>query len=247
MDQKVTSLNLKKDRKGAMSFMDDRKKKIIAIALASATVITAIVGAFAYFTDRVDSTATATAGTLELKLSDIEASKTEKVKPGDGITIQYDLSNIGNKSADIRETIVLTSSEALTAGNEEFDLYAAADVSIDAQSGYATVKNNAEPLAVRSVSADRTQIEYELPQFTLNGTGANAETEDGVISNAKDGSYVLVFKKHATNDFIGAELTLDYEAQAKQHRNTGDDTWAIVMSETVSFAGNDAHAAVPAK
>jgi predicted ribosomally synthesized peptide with SipW-like signal peptide len=224
-----------------------RKHATAALAIASALALT--VGVFAFFTDRVQSTATATAGTLDLELDNFAASSTTKFKPGDGISLTYTLSDVGNKSADVLETIMVTYTPAdgttstISSSKPEFALYAASDVSID-DNGVATVAEDATALSV--VSEDGTQITYAVPQFTLNGTGDNAETETGVTSNAKDGAYVLVFNADASNDFSGATLTVDYEAQAKQHRNTGKDTWTTVQSETVTFAGDESWAAVPA-
>jgi len=218
-------------------------KKGLALVLAIATVLTLCVGSLAYFTDRISGTVNAKAGTLELSLSEFQLSQTANLKPGAGVTIDFTLTNIGNKSADIQETLVLTSSKAMSA-TTEFEIYAAADVTIT--NGVATVKNGATPLQVRSVSADGTQITYAIPEFVLNGTGTGAETEDGVTSNAKTSAYVLVFRGTAGNDFQNVTVTLDYMAQAKQHRNTNDTTWAVLKTQSVTF-GNNATTVVPEK
>lgn len=222
-----------------------KPKKIMALVLAIATVAALAVGTFAFFTDRIQAQATATAGTLELALTDIRTGDNTKMKPGAGCTVDFTLSNLGNKSADVKEVLVLRSPVAMTAGAEEFDLYLASDVTLAAD-GKVTVKDGKSPVAARAVSTDRKSITYTIPEFILNGTGDDAETETNVTSNAKSSTYVLVFKGTAGNTFQGITVTLDYMAQAKQHRNTNSITWTTVMSETITFAGNST-SAVPEK
>lgn len=223
-----------------------KPKKILALVLALATVAALAVGTFAFFTDRVQAKAEATAGTLELALTDIRTGNNVKMKPGTGCTVDFTLSNLGNKSADVKEILVLRSPVAMTAGAAtEFDLYKASDVTLDADGKY-TIKTGAQPVAVRSVSTDKKSISYTIDQFILNGTGTAAETENGVTSNAKSSAYVLVFKNTAGNAFQDITVTLDYMAQAKQHRNTNDATWTDIMSETITFAGSST-SAVPEK
>ena len=223
-----------------------KTKKIMALVLAIATVAALAVGTFAFFTDRIQAKAEATAGTLELSLTDIQTGKNVKMKPGAGCTVDFTLSNLGNKSADVKEVLVLRSPVAMTAGAEEFDLYLASDVTLAAD-GKVTVKDGKSPVAARAVSTDRKSITYTIPEFILNGTGGDeAETEPNVTSNAKSSAYVLVFKGTADNAFQGITVTLDYMAQAKQHRNTDRNTWTTVMSETITFAGNST-SAVPEK
>lgn len=215
-----------------------KPKKFLALVLALSTVAALAVGTFAFFTDRVQAQATATAGTLELALSPVTLSKSSGLKPGTGCKVDFTLSNLGNKSADVKEVLVLRSPTAMTASAEEFDLYKASDVTLDADGKY-TIAAGATPVAARAVSADRMSITYTIPEFILNGTGANAETETGAAGTSKASSYVLVFKSTAGNAFQGISVTMDYLAQAKQHRNTNVNTWTTVMSETIEFAGSN--------
>lgn len=222
------------------------KKKHVTLVMAILCVMALFVGSLAYFTDRVQAQATATAGTLDLDLSAITTSKTEKFKPSEGITIDFTLTNKGNKSADVKEMLVLTSSVAMTNGAvpAEFELYQATDVDVNAN-GIATVHAGANPVAVRSMSEDKKQITYTIPEFILNGTGTAAETETGITTNYKTSHYVLVFKAAAGNAYQNVTLKLDYLAQAKQHRNTDSTTWTTVQSQNITFAGNGT-AVVPA-
>ena len=237
------------------------RKRALALIMATVTVLTLCVGSLAYFTDRVQANTSATAGSLDLVLTDktnakdkiTVAGNTTKFKPGDGLTIDFTLSNAGNKSADILETIVFTVTDAngnpkaLTASAPEFQLYTASDVTV-AANGIATIAKNATPLSVLSTSKPN-QIRYAVPEYILNGTGTGAEVETGstVKGTSNTSAYVLVFMNSATNSFQSLTLTMDYEAQAKQHRNTNSSAWTTVKSETITFAGDTAYKAVPEK
>ena len=96
------------------------------------------------------------------------------------------------------------------------------------------------------VGQDGKTITYVLDEYTLNGSGEYAEVEDGVSATEKESEYVLVFNKNASNDYQGAEVSVDFLAEAKQHRNTGSDTWAEIANENVSLGGETVNA-VPAR
>ena len=221
-------------------------KKLMALVLALTTILVVSIGTFAFFTDRILAQAEAKAGTLELALTDIKTGTNTSLKPGNGCTVDFTLSNLGNKSADVKEVLVLRSPVVMTASAEEFDLYKASDVTLDADGKY-TLKAGAAPVATRTVSIDRKSITFTIPEFILNGTGTGAETESGAVGTSKASAYVLVFKSTAGNSFQGITVTLDYLAQAKQHRNTNTDTWATVMTESINFAGTNSYAAVNEK
>lgn len=212
------------------------KKAVIAGSLAGAM---ALVGAFAFFTDRVDVSTQATAGTVDLALN-ANWTDVANFNPGDIADLSYTIQNDGNKSVDVRERIVVKSSVAMNAADQaEFEVYRAADVEQDAGGAYVP-KYGAEPITNgedRIVSDDNMSIIYEIQQYTLNGTGENAETEDGITETAKDSEYVLVFKDAAKNAFQGADVSVDLVAEAKQHRNTNDDTWSVISTDSVNIGG----------
>ena len=222
----------------------NRKRMSAVMAIAAAAVLTT--GSLAYFTDRATGTATATAGTLKLQLTESWATDNTDIAgaliPGRKLDLDYTLANTGNKSADIKETIVITSPVQMSGEQAEFELYAANDVEQDAVTGAWKPKSGCSPVATRTLASDGLTVTYEIPQYILNGTGAGAETEDGAVGTEKSGDYVIIFRDTAANTFQGQTITVDYMAQAKQHRNTGDDTWTTVQSESVSFAGDNVNA-----
>lgn len=219
-----------------------------AVAVGSLAGMMALTGSLAYFTDRVETDASATAGTVDLVLAS-DWQDIANFNPGDKADLDYEISNDGNKSVDVRERIVVKSSVAMnTADQAEFEVYKAADVEQNANGAYVP-KDGAEPVttdANRIVSADDTSITYEIAQYTLNGTGANAEEEDGITATSHASDYVLVFKGDSSNAFQGANVTVDLVAEAKQHRNTGDDTWDLISTDSIT-AGGAAINVVPAR
>lgn len=212
------------------------KRSLMVGALAGAVTLT---GVMAYFTDRVDTSAHGTAGTVDLTL-DANWADVVNLNPGDKIDMDYTIHNDGNKSVDVRERIIVKSSVAMDTENQaEFEVYAASDVEQDANGAYIP-KTDATPIAIdadRVVSADDTSITYELAEYTLNGTGTGAETEDGITETSKDSSYVLVFDRDAKNAFQGATVDVELVAEAKQHRNTGADTWDVVSTDNITAGG----------
>lgn len=223
----------------AVQESSSKKNTKKAIAAGSLAGIMALTGAFAYFTDRVDTSVSATAGTVDLSL-EANWADVANFNPGDKADIGYVISNDGNKSVDVRERIVIKSSVAMDASDQaEFEIYKASDVTQNANGAYVP-NSGAEPITIgadRGVSADNTSIVYQLDQYTLNGTGANAEEESGITDISKASDYVLVFKDTSGNAFQGANVTVDLVAEAKQHRNTGDDTWTTISTESVTVGG----------
>jgi len=219
------------------------KKRRITLVLSALCVLSVLVGTLALFTDRVQAQAKATAGTLDLTLSNFVASQTTDFKPGESINITYNLANAGNKSADVRETIVLTVNRAL-------EQETVADLELYNANGSAVLATGSN--RQMTVNGNKTTITYTLtPEFILSGTGTAAEIEyngNTPYASSKSGAFKLVFSKDAGNDLQDASINIEYLAQAKQHRNTGDDTWANMLKETVTFSRSGlSFAAVPAK
>jgi len=223
------------------------KRKRMALAAGSLAGLIALSGTFAYFTDRVQSTATATAGTVDLVL-DANWLDNDNFNPGDKTDLNYEISNVGNKSVDVRERIVVNSDVVMDASQQaEFEIYKLAEVYVN-DSGDYVPKPGAQPItqgADRVVSADNKSITYNIAEYVLNGTGTAAEIEPEALgTTAKASEYVLVFKNTASNAFQGVDVTVDLVAEAKQHRNTDGNTWATVSTESVT-AGNTQLDVVP--
>ncbi len=225
-------------------------KKVGALAGVLSLALVAA-GSLAFFTDRANLSAEGKAGTVKvehidnlIKLTDAEGKKI--LNPGDQRVVKFTTENQGNKSIDVRTTLKLTSSVAMTGDTEnqsEFDLYKATDVELS-QDGMGYVpKTGAKPLATKTVSGDRMTITYNLPEFVLNGNstlGNDIETETEAKGDKFVHDYVLVFKGAAGNDFQNADVKLEVLTEAKQHRNTnGTAGWTTVANDSYTFTGSD--------
>ena len=212
-------------------------KGFICMALALVMVLGS---SFAYFTDRADTSASGTAGTVGVDLtSDInllDEDGKDILNPGDLRDGSFGVENTGNKSIDVRTTIVLTSSVAMdkTAAQAEYELYLKDDVEFVEGKGWMP-KDGAQPLEVRSISEDGKTITYNLPDYILNGNedfgDDKREIEEGITTDSHDNDFVLIFKAGSSNDFQDSVVTIDVLVEAKQHRNTGAG-WDIVAQES---------------
>lgn len=227
--------------------MKNKKKKVTA-ALGIAVAACVTVSSLALFTDRFQSQAKVTAGTLDLTLSESweadNAALAEVYKPGTALKLDYSLVNDGNRAASVRENFVITADKALSTGDSrEFDLYAAEDVTLDAEGNVLSISGN--PLtptygSFMEGSEKHYTLSYSLDELVLNGSGSEGETVSGGLSE-RDGEYCLVFNYDVDNEYQNVNLDIEYMAQALQHSNTGEDTWADakVISEKVSFGGQN--------
>ena len=226
------------------------KKAIVAGAVAGVLLITA--GTMAYFSDYATAQANGTAGTLSLALaSDINLLNEDGndiLNPGDRRDASFAVTNMGNKSIDVRTTVALTALDykgdainftGSATEQSEFDLYLASDVEekmIDGKfAGYAP-KADAQPLELKSIEGN--VIKYVLPEYSLDGNkdeyGDEIETiGDAYAAHAHDYNFVLVFKGETGNEWQASTIQMDVIVEAKQHENT-QAGWDIVAQETVT-------------
>lgn len=222
------------------------KKKKSAALFGVTTAVCLTISSLALFTDRFQSQADFTAGSLDISLAETwqadNATLATAFKPGTGVKLDYHLSNDGNLAASVRENFVISSDKALSnGGDREIDLYAAEDVTMDDAGNVLSISG--VPLTptygnYSNDSGNHYTLSYALDELTLNGSGASAETVSGGL-NGYNGEYVLVFNSDAANQFQNVNLDIEYMAQALQHGGTGAKTWsdAKVISEKVDFGG----------
>ena len=210
----------------------NRSTKALAVCCGAAL----LVSSFAYFTDRVTETSTATAGTMDLVFADNSVASGSNnefaidkvwdsaalvsdgniINPGDYFDLSYTLTNDGSKSMDVRQQLVLTSSVALTDAAEEYAL--------------TITGGNDSTAIVPTKSDDDKTLTYSLKDIILNGS---VETETGAVTGAYD--VQLDFAKAAKNAFMNSSVTVDLDIQAKQHRNTTENEWVAWGSYTTDF------------
>ena len=233
------------------------KRVKFAVAAIAASLILMIGATLAIFTDYKLGSATGTAGTVEIDIDDANFSLLDPdgkdiFNPGDGRLVNAKVSNIGNKSVDLRQTLTVTmeakNAAEFTALPDDattpmgWVLYAKSDCTEDANGNWVP-NSGAEPIAPDSFTdnGDGTATAvYVLDEIVLNGTGTVAEIEPGVSITYTSGDYVLVMLLESDNSYQGAIVSLDLLAEAKQHRNTSDiDDWTDYQTATTKIGGAD--------
>lgn len=190
-------------------------KKRLSKILAGAMALCLLVGTFAYFTDRVESKGSATAGTIGITeadtwadtLKDADGARVlDNLNPGDSRSLAFSVTNTGNKAVDIRHTLKLSvldskdqpkamSMRADVAGLEmlQFEIFKASDVEVTSEDngnqGY-KLKAGAEPLFKSATLTDATMMGAKRTIDETNGTVTYYFADsilDGVGANAETG------------------------------------------------------------
>ena len=190
--------NEKKKRHGLES--------LIAFSLA---LVLLIGSSFAYFTDYAAMSTQGTAGTVSISLdSDInllDENGMDILNPGDIRSGSFTVTNMGNKSADIRTTIALTAFdrngdpidlEGSATTQSMYDLYLAGDVEEVPGQGHKP-KVGAQPLQTKTINGN--VITYSIPEYSLNG---NSDLYDEVEVIAPENRIVLYAAAQNFNNTI---------------------------------------------
>ena len=226
-----------------MSKISRKTKSIVAIILAAIMILGM---SFAYFTDYATTSTSGTAGTVAVSLDSdmnlLDADGHDILNPGDMRDAGFTVTNMGNKSIDVRTTIVLTtqsnSGQSLTFSGaadtqSEYDLYLRSDVEEIPGEGWKP-KADAVPLQVKAIDADT--ITYQPAIYSLNGNSdryTEVETIDGINAFSQTNDYVLIFKGESGNEWQNSIVSIDVLVEAKQHENTSAG-WDIVAQENVA-------------
>ncbi len=184
-------------------------KKIVALGSVAVLGLSAI-GASAFFTDMESKSVEANAGTFGIGVVDSTVLDTDTdgiLNPGDTGTVAFDITNEGEKSADLQAVIKVVSSVPMTEDAYEY---------------------NIEGAGTPEVSENKTALTYTVDLGTVNGS---IETEESVETTEASGSYTFNFEKAAKNAFQDSDVEVSYTIYAKQHRNTTAEDWA--NAETV--------------
>lgn len=230
---------------------DRRKRRKGIIGLTAMAVAGALVVGlgYAYFSDSIDFSGSATAGTLDIDSSDLTVSQNgepvadgsiDNFDPGDVLTITGTVTNSGNKSAWVREVVTVKAG-----GDLAPYLYVYTDAAPPASPpDQSTLLDTAQGQLVEDTggtqvgtqSEDAVTQEVDSKASILNGSGTDPETENGGLGEY-DVAVTIYFAKEAPNTAQGETLTVDLDVQATQYRNNTDpdtDTtqgqWSTVES-----------------
>lgn len=239
-----------------------KKIQILSILLVFCILFTLLSGSIAYFTDRTGKIVSSTAGNVVINLDSsginlLDEDGKDILNPGDGRDFSYTIYNLGNKSVDIKETIVLSAydknSQPLNLSNtqSEFEIYRVEDVIYD-DVGYWHPIEGAEPIEVKVL--ENNVITYTRPMYTLSGDEDlnNIEREieydnSTEIPSFKQNDFKLVFKLGSSNETQGCILFADLVVEAKQHRNTSffNNDWSELQSASLTVSNGNVINVVP--
>ena len=175
-------------------------KKIVTCCASIAMIATLMMGAFSYFTDYQTKTLQASAGTLELALTDATADLTAGLtilNPGDANELTFTASNTGEKSMDVKAVITVTADKAMSESDHQ----------------YKVTKNGSALNG--SLSADGKTLVYTVDDIVLSGS----IEEDGDSKTHKY-DYLFEMDADANNSWQDSNVEVKIELYAKQHRNT---------------------------
>lgn len=220
------------------------KRKFIGLIAGVMSISILLTMSFAFFSDRdfVNLVMPTSQFDIYLDTSNIiiaDINGTVFFTPGDIRKLNYSVNNVGQASADIRETLKITIPPNLTfAGNattqSEFDIYSFSDVEV--VNGSYVPKTGTTPIPVKSIKSN--VITYSLPEYVLSGgnKNVNVEIETGKAATETH-DYVLLFNKSAGNELQMKNINCDILVEAKQHRNT-NGSWLEISKHDFTFNGS---------
>lgn len=221
------------------------KRNRISLALVLCLVLSLVIGSFAFFTDRAEISGSATTGELAVGIEVSDDISTQLLQangvggvvinnwnPGDNVNFSYTVENDANKALRAQETITLkvTSTDGRVIEAATVD---AAKLTIKGEDG--AVLTTAVPTSVAPVTGGY-ELTYIMPEFTLSGTGTNAEEVAGSEDTTKTVTYSLDFDKSALNNYQGAEISILVHVDAIQALNTATD---VAANEVYAYATID--------
>lgn len=216
------------------SKLDNKKKGAACLGLAGLMLIG---GTLAYFSDTANLATSGTAGTMDIEVVSaqnlLDKDGLNIINPGDVRNASFTVTNEGNKSADLRTKLTLTSDVAMTdAGQAEYELFYADKVTNVKGVGVIPVVfdgvdySTATPDAVAYTEDDA--IIAKAVAYVTNGTVAEGMT----VSSPLEGRTMSEDKKTITYD-LNDEVLNGNEAHAERETEAGiaadDHSYNIVM------------------
>ncbi|MEG1895375.1 MAG: leucine-rich repeat domain-containing protein, partial [Oscillospiraceae bacterium] len=241
--------------------MNQRRHRFTAFLLAVAMLSVLIFQSFAFFTDRETIQVSGTAGTVQIgldtaKIKLMDEKGKDILNPGDKRDFSYTVKSLGNKSIDVKETIILSAFDStnkpldLSPTQSEFELYNSTDVELIAGAGWFPIATK-EPIVIKTLS--KNTIKYVRPEYVLSGGARYQDTEREIeynnavpIGTEATSNLVLLFKAASTNKWQKAILKFDIVVEAKQHRNTSAG-WEAMIKDEVILGNGDKLPTIPDK
>ena len=225
--------------------------QIILLIIAGIIVVLSILGyAYALFSDSMVKTVSGTTGTVELEAvellteqdpldpdTDLAAAPIINWKPGDVTTIEWTVTNGGNKSIYTLNTLQIAWDVSSDIPEQNI-VYLYPDTMTDDAIRDDILTNNAgksielgsDKNDVQTLTNTTKGYNYQFLGNVLDGTGDNAEigdarTPDSTTHDLPDGTisqtirFKLAFSPNATNNYLKTSLYVNAIASAAQFRN----------------------------
>lgn len=241
--------------------MNKKTMKRLGAMLLCLTMICAMSGVFAYFTDRAEVSASVTGGTVGIDenatenwLSQIQdgPQDLDNINPGDSRSLAFTVTNTGNKAIDVRHTIKLSVLDAKGVAKElsmgadvmgenmlQFDIFKASDVvtmsNANNNAGY-VLKDGATPV----FSSDRVDATTKM------GASRVVDLDNGVVTYYFADSILDGFGENAETGYAKAEhVDTDLESSDAELNGTVavDYDYILIFRDTTlnDFQGCKLH------
>jgi len=241
--------------------MKKPNKKLVLTLSSTAVAVAAIGGlVFAYFSSQTDPNSdSATVGTVSLKDVEIHLSDSEtqtaplldtvvdtetgnltNLNPGDIIPVEFAVENTGNKSI-VSKTYVYLVFDNDGKGYAEYSNF------VDCVSVLDSDNNPIDPESITSgmfkIGEDLfPAIRFEVLDYSgndnydvLNGTGENAEEEDGIDAISATHTFKIKFSLDANVHTQNESMKVKTFTKALQYRNTSDESLEELMDDSAFF------------
>ena len=242
-----------------------RRKLILLLIFMILILISFISVGFALFSSAETTSFSGKAGStlngIELKVQKEDGKVTgdgymgdsiEKWNPGDVNLLNFTVQNLGSKSIDTRNTIMIFwDVDPDMAEQGIVYLYPAsmsdANIRTDMAKAGGPTQNINIGLDNKSITNDSNQPRagfiWTKIGDSLDGTGTTAETGDAfevdyvtpdeTVTTLDKVSYKIAFSPDTPTTYMSKNLVVKVMTEAKQHRNTGND-WSLVATETLN-------------
>lgn len=252
--------------------------KKLGITLAAASIGTAslIGGTLAVFNASTESSVIAAAGTVQIELSDIEITNFKNINPGDNDPsvnkesnkgtshkLKYDVTNVGTKSIQTRQTIILTATPEgskkslldarylklydgkkeladktyiLSNGKEVTKLKDTHNVIAVKYTFYSDSFNGSENAYVVKKQDPDTEEEYYIIEKEDGDDAFVVADDNGDVSQSYEFDFCLL--DSAPNDYQGAKFNAYVAVEALQYRNSLEEDWDDAAVVVRGFSNN---------
>ena len=242
------------------------KKLMSTVAVASAFAVV-VGGAFAFFIDTANFTKDVNVGTVNIDVQgDLVHSDTlnnlnpgdndpeipTDARPGTDHELSFEISNLGNKSVITRTVIEVSGlrKDGKTVFTEEelINIILSEKANVTALTTNETIADTdankqTEVVRLTPTGYSDNKLVYVVGgsrgnQDALNGTGNNAEIEDGVTIDKLIKTFDVGLAMDSDSElYSSGTITIRVKVEAMQYRNTGNEDWEVVFDKSFTTGG----------